>query len=206
MIICFIGDSLTQGIGDPEYRGWPSRLCALAKARGERLDLCNLGVRSNRTNDILARLSPEAAARIPHQVDPDGRIVLSFGGADASAPDGLPRVDAVTSAHNATLIIKTALAFGPTLVVGPPPMADPGFSARTMVLNQAYARAAQALGASYLDVHTPLSGRSEYLDELKAGDGVHPGADGYTMLAALVDAWEPWNAWVEEARNPQEAG
>jgi len=32
--ICFIGDSITNGYGDPEYNGWPAYLSAAARHGG----------------------------------------------------------------------------------------------------------------------------------------------------------------------------
>ena len=199
MIICFFGDSLTLGTNDPEFRGWPGRACQMARARGAKLGAHNLGIRSNRTNDILARLQDEAERRMPHPLDPDGRIVLSFGGADASAPGGLPRVDAVTSTRNASLLLKHAQSLCPTLLIGPPPMADTGFDARVAALSRAYANVAATAGVPYLDLYTPLSAEPAYREELAATDGVHPSGGGYERMAQLVDAWEPWTTWMKEA-------
>jgi acyl-CoA thioesterase I len=33
------------------------------------------------------------------------------------------------------------------------------------------------------------------MSEVAAGDGSHPRAAGYTLLASLVLAWPAWRAW-----------
>lgn len=198
MHICFIGDSLTLGTHDPEFRGWPGRLAQMsadaAKASGKELNVYNLGIRGNRTNDILERWPTEAARRLPE--DQDRRLVFSFGGADASRPEGYPRVDPDTSMANAHLILKAAREACPVLWVGPTPMPRPERNAGVSELNKGYAVIAARLDIPYLDVFSPLSASREYLDDLAAGDGVHPGARGYGLIAALVAQWEPWRAWL----------
>ena len=42
--ICFIGDSITNGYGDPEYSGWPAYLSAAARHGGTDITAYNLGV------------------------------------------------------------------------------------------------------------------------------------------------------------------
>lgn len=195
MHVCFIGDSLTLGTHDPEFRGWPGRLADMAsRETGREMNIYNLGIRGNRTNDILERWPTETARRLPE--GQDCRFVFCFGGADASLPEGYPRVAPETSMVNARLILKAAREACPVLWVGPTPMLRPEHNAGTSELSAGYADIAARLDIPYLDVFTPLSASREYLDDLQAGDGVHPGAKGYGLMASLVAGWDAWRAWL----------
>ena len=63
--ICFIGDSITNGYGDPEYRGWPSLLSASARQGGADITAYNLGVRGDTSSMVRERWRAEAEARLP---------------------------------------------------------------------------------------------------------------------------------------------
>lgn len=198
LFICFFGDSLTLGTGDPQFRGWPARLAQQTLERdGVALNVCNLGIRGNRSSDILDRLVDEAPRRWP--ADADGRLVVSFGAADSVAPDGYPRVDALTSMVNARLILGQIKSLGrPALFVGPSPARKADHNARIMAQSMMYGRIAAEEGVPYLDVHTPLAADDAYLSDL--ADGIHPGSAGYERLAGLVDGWDAWQAWVADAK------
>ena len=66
--ICFIGDSITNGYGDPEYRGWLAFLSAAARRDGADITAYNLGVRSDTSSMIGARWRQEAVARLPAEM------------------------------------------------------------------------------------------------------------------------------------------
>ena len=196
--ICFFGDSLTLGTGDPQFLGWPARLAQRALgSHGVELTVCNLGVRGNRSSDILARLADEAPRRWP--ADGDGRLVVSFGTADSIARGGYPRVDALTSMTNTRILLEQIKALGrPALFVGPPPVRTPDHNARIMAQTMMYGRIAAEAGVPFLDAHAPLAADEGYLAD--SADGIHPGAGGYDRLAALVEGWEAWQGWLDEAR------
>src|SRR5262245_46811519 len=77
MRICFIGDSLVAGTGDPEYLGWAGRISAAARRRGHDVTCYNLGIRGNTSAQILARWRSEAEARFVE--GQDCRLIFSFG-------------------------------------------------------------------------------------------------------------------------------
>ena len=206
--VCFVGDSYVNGTGDPDALGWRGRICRAAWGQGARITHYDVGVRGDTTDLIAARWRAECAARLP--ADVDGRLVFSFGLNDTAEVSGAGlRVPHARSTANARAIIGQAKAWLPTLWVGPPaanePMSPmtptPGLTVsfaqgRIDALNAAYAAAAEELGVPYLDVSTPLRGDRRYVASQSAGDGLHPSSDGYAMIAALVEAWPAWRAWL----------
>ena len=192
--ICFIGDSFTQGTGDDTCLGWPGRVCAAAQTRGQSVTAYNLGIRRETTGDIRARWRAEVTPRLAAGVD--GRIVFSFGANDATLENGQWRVPPDLSAENARAMVALALLSYPVLVVGPPPAPEPEKTARHAELAARYAIVCNELGVPFLDVMEPIGSVTAWWDEVAAGDGIHPGAQGYAALAGLVDAWPAWRSWL----------
>lgn len=206
--VCFVGDSYVNGTGDPEALGWRGRVCRAAWDAGRPITHYDLGVRGDTTDLIAARWRSECAARLSDDVD--GRLVFSFGLNDAAEVAGAGvRVPLERSVANARAIVGEAMAWRPTLWIGPPPANEPMSPMRPTpnltvsfdqgridALNAAYAAVAAELGAPYLDLTTPLRGDPRYVASQTAGDGLHPGADGYRMIADLVLRWRPWRDWL----------
>lgn len=192
MRICFFGDSYVNGTGDPTGLGWVGRVAASARRRGHDLTSYNLGIRRDTSADIAARWPEEARRRLPPEMD--GRLVFSFGVNDCTEENGGPRIAAERSLENARAILAAAKAGWPTLMLGPPPLitAEP----RIAALSQALKALADALGVPYLDLHTPLAAIALWRLEIAAGDGAHPGAAGYAVIADLVEGWPAWRAWL----------
>ncbi len=207
--ICFIGDSITNGTGDGDFLGWPARLCVTEAARGHDLTQYNLGVRADTSRHIAARWRAEAEARLTDAFP--GAMVFSFGINDMAEEEGVGiRVPLAESHSVAETIIGAAAEWKPTLWLGPAPadMAQQPIrpaptitytfeNARTAELNESYKELAATLGVPYLDLFTPLAADPRWTAAQAAGDGVHPTADGYAMVADLVGAWSAWRAWMD---------
>jgi lysophospholipase L1-like esterase len=207
--ICFVGDSYVNGTGDAEALGWRGRVCRAAWDAGLPITHYDLGVRGDTSDMIAARWRAECAARLPGGVD--GRLVFSFGLNDAAEVAGAGlRVAQGRSVANARAMVAEAKAWLPTLWIGPPPANEamspmtptPGMTvsfaqARIDALNAAYAEVAAELDAPYLDLSTPLRGEPRYVASQSAGDGLHPSAEGYRMIADLVLRWPAWRAWMK---------
>ena len=194
--ICFVGDSFVNGTGDDDALGWTGRVCRAARGRGVPLTRYDLGVRRDTSALILRRCAAEVTARLDG-VPCDGRVVFSFGANDAPHDAGRPQVEPAAMLANARVLLGWAGARYPTLIVGPPPIADdPPHDARVAALSAALGRLCAELEVPFLDLHGPLSGDATWRAEALAGDGVHPNAGGYTRAAALVDVWAPWRAWT----------
>ena len=206
--ICFVGDSYVNGTGDPEALGWRGRVCRAAWEAGRHVTHYDLGVRGDTSEMVAARWRAECAARLP--ADVDGRLIFSFGLNDTAEVSGAGlRVPYENSVANARAIVAEAKAWLPTLWIGPPPANEPmspmsptpgltvSFSqARIDALNAAYARLAAELGVPYLDLCAPLRGEPRYVASQSDGDGLHPSAEGYRMIADLVLRWPALKAWL----------
>lgn len=205
--LCFVGDSYVNGTGDPEGLGWRGRLVALAGRRGHAPTHYDLGVRGDTSAMVRARWRAEAEARFPAGCD--GRLVFSFGLNDAAHLHGIGlHVPPAQSAAVAAAMLAEAAAWRPSLWVGPPPANEqmspmtplPGMTVsfsddRVADLNRRYAAVAEALGVPYLDIFSALRGDAAYMRSQREGDGLHCGADGYRMIAEIVDTWPAWRAW-----------
>lgn len=194
--VCFVGDSFVNGTGDDEALGWAGRVCRAVRGRGVPLTRYDLGVRRDTSALILRRCAAEVAVRLDG-VPCDGRVVFSFGANDAAHEEGGPRVEPGASLANARELLGWSQARYPTLMVGPPPLVgDAAHDARTAALSAALGDLCAGLGVPFLHLHGPLSGDTTWRAEAIAGDGAHPNAGGYARAAAVVEAWEPWQAWT----------
>lgn len=191
--IAFFGDSFVNGFGDPDALGWAGRVCAAAIARGHVVTGYNGGIRRNTSADVLARWPDEAAHRLP--AEHSRALVFSFGVNDCLVESGLRRVEPAASVANARQILAAAKAMAPTLMIGPPPIADADVNARIVALIPELQAVCRDLSVPFLDVFAALQA-SAWVREAAANDGAHPRRGGYQALAALVDRWPPWRAWL----------
>ena len=47
------------------------------------------------------------------------------------------------------------------------------------------------------DVFDRLLASEAWMGEIAAGDGAHPGANGYNALARIVHDWSGWLSWFD---------
>jgi len=200
MRICFIGDSLVNGTGDPTLLGWVGRVCAAARRRGQDITCYNLGIRGDTSVEIAGRWQDESGRRLPAGVD--GRLVFSFGANDCLTRDGAPRIPAAQALANARAVLEGARQRHPTLMLGPPPTALAEADPRVAALSRDLATLAAELSVPYLDLYTPLAAMPLWRLEVTVGDGAHPGAAGYALIADLVEGWAPWRRWTESVSAP----
>lgn len=188
--IHFIGDSYINGTGDPQYLGWPGRVCAASVCEDAAITCYNLGIRADTSADILRRWQGEVAARrlVPY----DARLVFGFGANDCWLIDGQPRVSRAESERNAEQILRDASELLPTLMVGPPPGIDADEDARRRDVSAMLKEVAARVGVPYMDSIAGLGEAEIWRAEVRAGDQVHPGAGGYAALAQVVLGWSEW--------------
>lgn len=189
MRICFVGDSITNGTGDPEYLGWVGRLMQHERTRRTELTGYNLGIRRDRSDQIRARWRAEVEARLP--AEHEGRVVFAFGANDA-VQDIAP---SITLGHSEAMLTE-AKARWPVFMVGPAPLPEPKVRERLVVLDKAFAALCLRLAVPYASVLDGLMATPTWLDEARAGDGAHPGAAGYRRLAEIILAGKAWRDWM----------
>ncbi|WP_332763563.1 GDSL-type esterase/lipase family protein [Phenylobacterium sp.] len=191
MRLIAFGDSMVAGAGDPDHLGWVGR--ALAGRRA--VTLYNLGVRRETSGDVAARWRAEA---LPRMVDYEPmRIVFSLGVNDCHLEDGRPRLSQAESLKNAQAVMTGAAELCPVLVVGPPPVVDPGVCARLEGLNDALKALAARLRVPFIDVLRPLAADGLFQAEALAWDGAHPGAGGYQRMADLISVHPAWVTFTQ---------
>ncbi len=188
--IYFVGDSFINGTGDPQYLGWPGRVCAASRSAQVGITCYNLGIRADTSADILRRWEREVEARLlrPH----DARIVFGFGANDCWIEEGRTRVTRTDSETNTYDILSRASARYPTLMIGPPPALDPDEDARRQDMSSLLQDIATRAGVAYLEVIHALREGRIWQEEQALGDTIHPAAGGYAALAQLVLEWPQW--------------
>ncbi len=213
-VICFLGASTVEGIGDEDRLGWPGRLMALAPARGRSLSTYNLGVRGQTSLQMLARAGAECRTRLGDGIE--GAVVLCFGSNDTAQVIGGPlRVSAGKSERTMRALLEELISIAPVLLVGPTPVAEEmapfrsaltghefNFTnARLETLNAALADMTAELDVPMLDLFTTLGGDPRWSAALRARDGLHPDGGGYQLMAEKVAAWPAWRALFGAGNN-----
>ncbi|HWV49098.1 MAG TPA: GDSL-type esterase/lipase family protein [Microbacterium sp.] len=192
--ICFFGDSFVAGVGDSSGLGWVGRVTAAALANGYRLTSYNLGVRRETSAQVAARIAGEAAPRLTDAED--ARLVVSFGVNDTTQIDGVERA----SVADALRAVRTAVEFageGRVLVVGPPATAERAQNERIRIRDSAMRTQAAQLGHRFVSTFAATLSDETWQRQIAAGDGYHPDAEGYRLLAEVI---EPvFLAWLTDA-------
>ena len=116
MRICFIGDELVAGVGDPRGLGWVGRVNAHSTFDVPATFL-TLAVPSETTKQMAARWEAEVLPRLADG-EPHG-LVIGIGPGDIPAG-----ISTARSRLNLANITDRATSLGiPSFVVGPPPLA-----------------------------------------------------------------------------------
>ncbi|MCW5734643.1 MAG: GDSL family lipase [Enhydrobacter sp.] len=189
MRICFVGDSITNGTGDPEYLGWVGRVMQHERTRRTELTSYNLGIRRDRSDQIRARWRAEVDARLPDEHE--GRVVFAFG-----ANDAVQEIPPAVTLGHAEAMLTEALVRWPVIMVGTAPLAEDRALERVAALDEAFGALCGRLRVPYAPVFAGLMATPVWLDEARAGDGAHPGAGGYRRMADLILASDAWRVWM----------
>jgi acyl-CoA thioesterase-1 len=191
--VCFVGDSFVAGVGDPGHLGWTGRLCADSERAGLPVTRYVLGVRRQTTAEVADRWEAECQVRLAGG-EWEPRLVWSTGVNDTTEVDGAPRLTPHGSVAALAGVLAGAAAAGwPVLVIGPPVVADGAQNERIADLDGRFARTCAHHGVPYVPVVAALAADPTWRAEVAAGDGAHPGAAGYALLADLVrPRWERW--------------
>lgn len=190
--VCFLGDSFTLGTGDDSGLGWPGRVYAAERSRGVNLTAYNLGVRGQTGAQIAERAAGEVSVRIAERGDRRG-VVICFGANDLYQ-DRSPS-ESAQALHG---ILQWARSEGfAAFVLAAPPLAELGLQPKQDSLNKALAQISADFAAPFLDLPAVVDDWSAWRAEAIAGDGVHPGAEGYRRVAEAFLAWSPWRDWLD---------
>jgi len=186
--VLFFGDSLVAGVGDPEGRGWVGRVVAAAFAAGRPLTAYALGVRRETSVEVAVRWRFEAMARLAPGAD--CRVVFAAGANDTTVENGAERVAPSRSLMALEKMLEQASSLGLAAgVAGPPPIGEEAQRTRVATLSDAFGELCAAREVPFWPVAEPLAAAPVWLEEQTAGDGAHPAAAGYDVLAAaLLDA------------------
>jgi len=198
--VCFFGDSFVAGVGDTSGLGWVGRVTVAALAAGHRLTSYNLGVRRDTSTQVAARIPVEAPPRLAGA--DDSRLVLSAGVNDTTEVDGHPRAS-VEETVEAVAVALRVVGRGRLLVVGPPATADTAQNERIVLRDHALRTEADRLGVRFLSSFGGTIADPTWQREVAAGDGFHPDAGGYRVLAAII---EPvFLDWLRDSSTPPRA-
>ncbi|MFV0462759.1 MAG: GDSL-type esterase/lipase family protein [Nostocoides sp.] len=187
--LCFLGDSLVCGFGDPKGQGWVGRVVGRSHHPEVDLTSYNLGVRGHTSADVLTRWTQECPARWENRGE--RRIVVQVG-----VNDLLRGISLARHRLNLANLLDEAGSQGiGTFVVGPPPTADAETNRDIEALVDAQADVCGRRNIPFVDCYRPLVTHDQWLSELAASrDDVHPGAAGYGLIAWLVlhGGWSTW--------------
>ena len=203
--VCFLGDSLTAGVGDVGQRGWVGRLVEGSTPGDVELTHYNLGVRTDTSSEVLARWHAEVAARRAPKAA--CALVVSFGVNDARDRFVDTHPVSLASANLAALLDGAAEESLPVLAVGLVPVADAGHNARSVDYDRAFQEVCRTRGVPFIEVFEAMVHTEAWTREVASGDGLHPSAGGYQALADLIGPrWADWLETVAAHRHRHRGG
>ena len=209
LVTCCVGDSITYGRGDAEALGWPGRLALIEAGRGHDPGLYNLGIRADTGAQVSDRWRAECDARLPAGVP--AILLFAFGLNDAAEEVGVGiRASVEGAAASARAILTEAKAWQPALWIGPTPIDEAKMpltaftgavydyrNERIADYNRAYAALAAEIDVPYLDLYSRFSGDVTWRREFAAGDGIHPTAGAYGIMAERIADWPAWRRLLD---------
>jgi acyl-CoA thioesterase I len=188
--ICVVGDDLVAGVGDPRSLGWVGRVGARTPREETPVSMFPLGVPDETTAGLLARWREEVERRFAGAALDDRRLVVGLGRHDVYAGVSLAR-----SRLNLAHILDDCAGMGLlAFVVGPPPGPHDRLNPSIAELSAAFSDVCLRRRVPYVDTFSPLVAHEDWLTDLAAGDGLHPGQAGYGLIAWLVlhGGWRTW--------------
>jgi acyl-CoA thioesterase I len=188
--ICVVGDDLVAGVGDPRSLGWVGRVGARTPREETPVSIFPLGVPDETTAGLLTRWREEVDRRFVGAALDDRRLVVGLGRHDVYAGVSLAR-----SRLNLANILDDCANQGLlAFVVGPPPGPHERLNPSIAELSGAFSDVCLRRRVPYVDTFTPLVAHEDWLTDLAAGDGTHPGQAGYGLIAWLVlhGGWRTW--------------
>jgi lysophospholipase L1-like esterase len=187
--IAIVGDDLVAGLGDPKALGWVGRVAARTSRENGPISVFPLGIPAESTAGLVTRWREETARRFADAPMDACRLVIGLGHEDLYQGITLPR-----SRLNLANVLDDCHAHGLSVfVVGPPPGSE-RINPAVAEYSSAFFDVCLRRQVPYVDAFTPLVSHEDWLTDLAAGDGVHPGQAGYGLIAWLVlhGGWHDW--------------
>jgi lysophospholipase L1-like esterase len=198
--VLVFGDSVTYGAWDPQG-GWADRLkrhlhvtSATSDPKtsgGQKFQLLNLGIGSDTSTKVLARVEPEITAR--YSASWPFVFVLAVGINDSRTTNGAAETEEPEFRHNIESVIKTFRQHGDKiLIVGLTPVAQADLPFKDAVFHQAAIRQyntalkdiARAERLPFIDLFETALQDPTYMQSLD--DGLHPSESGHTFLSDAI--------------------
>jgi acyl-CoA thioesterase-1 len=167
-IIVAMGDSLTSGLGVSMQESYPEQLKQLLASSGLPFDVINSGVSGETSSGAKARVDWVL------KLQPD-IVILETG-----ANDGLRGIEPKLIEENISSIIETLLARNVTVVLTGMQMVTNLGPEYLNAFNQIYPKLAEDYPVTFMPFFLKdVAARPE----LNQPDGIHPTAEGYTVVA-----------------------
>ena len=184
--IHFIGDELVAGYGDPRALGWAGRVMARTPRDLEAF-WATLAVPRETTVQLADRWPSEVALRSTHTGV--NRLVIGLGAADVGSGISPAR----SRLALANILDEAAGQQRSCFVVGPPPLPSVSPDA-TAALSRAVTEVCHRRRVPYVETFEPLRNHDQWITDVAAAGGSHPGQAGYGLLAWLVlhRGWYEW--------------
>jgi lysophospholipase L1-like esterase len=180
-----LGDSLTEGVGDPVGGGWRGWAALLAEGLGHAVDFTNLALSGSQTRDVLERQLPAAL-----ELRPDiASVVIGVNDTLRCTFDihaVAARLDEVyrTFRERETLLLTACLPDPGAMLGLPGALASP-LARRQRAVNTVV----HALSERYGAVHLHASEGAWLTDRaMWSADRLHPGERGHRQLAVRFHA------------------
>lgn len=203
--IIALGDSLIYGYGDPEGGGWVEQL----RRRWMSVEspghvLYNLGIRGNRTVQVLERLEHEFRDRGELRNRVPDLIILSVGVNDSArvqSPGGRNYTDFQQFQTQVNTLLATAQQLCAVLFIGMTPVDESKMPFHGCLYynheNQAQYKEITRLAClerqiPYLDLFQIWLNRGNpWWRSRLSSDGIHPNTLGYQSILQDVSNWQP---------------
>ena len=188
---CFLGDSYVTGAGDDSALGWVGRVAVAARSEGVDLTPYTLGVRYETGPEVADRALAEMRPRLKH--GDRFAAMVAFGANDIS--QGIPLADTLAAAGT---VLEAAAGLDASAFVLSPPVfgMDLEKDAKAAEMTAGLQGLCAARATPFLNLRDAVADWSLWWAEAQAGDGAHPNAAGYALVADAVSAWGPWRAWL----------
>ncbi|MBB1019157.1 G-D-S-L family lipolytic protein [Dietzia sp. DQ11-71] len=180
--VCIIGDSLVAGYGDDTGRGWTAHLIEAGPAAGVHIHAAVAGIGGDTSEMILARWDEVDRRRAAF---PTTAVIAEFGVNDVMEHEGALRVDEAGTVAALRGMIDRAPE-GRFLVVGPPPVVWDEVNERIAARAETMAQVCDEAGVPFVPTFDVLLAGGQWMREVAAGDGAHPGPGGYEQFGQVI--------------------